>query len=39
MSETRNRNLIHERHTKSGKPKRDYIKGRFLCKVSHFFDP
>ena len=32
MSNTRN-NVIHERHTRSGKPNKDYIKGRFLGKV------
>ena len=27
------KNIVHERHTKSGKPNRNYTKGRFLGKV------
>ena len=33
----RGKKIIHERHTKSGKPDRDYIHGRFLGKVFCFF--
>ena len=32
------KSTVHERHTKSGKPDRDYIFGRFLGKVSYIFN-
>jgi len=38
MKDHRNNNIIHERHTKSGKPNRDYIQGRFLGKVPFLFN-